>query len=168
MLTRSCLTGPRGPKGSKKGSTAEETLVEQGRLKAFMAKCAEEAQQAKEASGISKASESTRLVPNQYYILALESAIKGGLGISLQTFASKVPARALTMTQERFYVPASSLPNARAPLPGSPARQRSCISDSATGERRLEIPELILVEGGPVARPAIHICSGKEIGRAHV
>ena len=39
--------------------------------------------------------------------------------------------------------------------------KRACIVDRATGERWLEVPELTLVEGGPVVRPALHICSDK-------
>eukprot|EP00972_Heterocapsa_arctica_P087384 12888136-Heterocapsa_arctica.AAC.1 len=65
-----------------------------------MAKCAEESNQAREESGLSKAMESTRLVPNQYYILAVESALQGGLGIALQTFAVNKPPTAFTLTQK--------------------------------------------------------------------
>jgi hypothetical protein len=51
------------PRGSQKDITAEETLAERGRLKAFMAKCAEESNQAKEESGLSKAMDPQGLCP---------------------------------------------------------------------------------------------------------
>eukprot|EP00972_Heterocapsa_arctica_P098907 14594069-Heterocapsa_arctica.AAC.1 len=65
-----------------------------------MAKCAEESNHAKEESGLIKAMESTRLVSNQYYILAVESALQGGLGVNLQTFSVNKPPTALTFTQK--------------------------------------------------------------------
>ena len=152
-----------GPRGTEAKLPAKEVTLGQGRLKAFMSKAAEDADRARDEAGVSKSTESARLIPNQFYVLSLESALKGGLGIDLRTFLLARPPAALLQNQSRYYVPAASQPGAQvqqAP-PGTPGRIRSCIMDEDSGARWYEVPDFILEAGGQPSRPALHICCDK-------
>jgi hypothetical protein len=99
-------------------------------------------------------------VPNQFYIQALEHSLKGGLGIDFQTFMPIRRVSALLESQTRYYVPHSSLAE-QIPLPPNdpPDRMRSCIVDTNSGARWLEVP--ISCSDGIVSRPSLHCSADK-------
>ena len=77
-----------------------------------------------------------RYESNVEHIKALDHALQGGVGLSLQAFMATRRPLPLTKDQERYFVKAADLPGSLARDGGWQAR--SCIHDKGSGKRFLE------------------------------
>lgn len=103
-------------------------------------------------------------IANMYWLSAVDHSMQAGLGVGLQGFVAASPPGPLGPSESRYFVRASEVDASREWDP--PDRQRACILDSESGQRRLECP-LQLDENGHSVKRTLHISLDQgSIGRA--
>jgi len=103
--------------------------------------------------------EHTYRVPNQYFVQALDSALRAGLSLSLARFRQPRRPGPLGRSERRYFLP----PDVSKACPLSseddhPDLQRSCLEDMDTGDRWLEVPLQADRMGKRMLPPALHLC----------
>eukprot|EP00971_Amphidinium_carterae_P043357 853390-Amphidinium_carterae.2 len=143
------------------GTSLETELQhEQLELKLFMATLSEaDRLRVPEWQRASRAKQSTKYVPNQFYVQALEHSLSCGLGITLEKFVVTDPPKPLSPSEVRYYTSSAALYPKGAPA--YMAETRACVEDRITKRRRIEVPDFVLSQGMLPERPALHLCLDK-------
>lgn len=95
---------------------------------------------------------------NQAYILAMEQALNASLGLTFQDFKLRRAIGALPLGTKRYFLQpaqAATCPGHTAEDP--PDRRRSCIVDSLSSQRWLEVPRSLGRDGLPMPSKALHV-----------
>eukprot|EP00971_Amphidinium_carterae_P349394 6490996-Amphidinium_carterae.1 len=115
----------------------------------FMGELSEEERSRKESGQqmLCKFSEANRSA-NRSWVRALDSLLRNGTGRSLMSFLPARVPRPLTPHEKRYMAEVQHVPDE------TPVR-RSCIYNSETGAKEVEVPRRI--EGGKLIEPTLHI-----------
>ena len=152
MLPGAYFDAPRGELGN--ASTAEERAAHQSAVQRWTAAREEQP----EGSAAQAAAEKKQRMANCYWLYALDHALQTGANLKLCDFLPFRRATALQPGERRYFCDEADVVqgNERG------VRRRSCIENTATKQRRLELPtrgsgvrDLVLVQDqGPVGWPA--------------